>query len=262
MGCVELAMWEREEISRGVAAGRSGRSIALGLGRHNSVVNREIARHGGRFGYRASLADAEAVASRRRPKLRKVEADGELLAAVNAGLGKQWSPQQIAKRIELDHAEESGMRISHETVYQALYCQARGALRVELAGELRRGGARRVSREQRRELVESKSQVIPNMVLISERPPEVEERAVPGHWEGDLVMGERNRSAVVTLVERYTRFLILLKLNYDHRAERVALVLASGMVTVQVPPGSQRLPSNMRCSPSRMSSSCLRMVEM
>jgi len=200
MGCVVLSVEDREEISRGVAEGLSGRQIAGRIDRHFSVVNREIARHGGRSGCRAWSADVDAASSRARSKLRKVEADAVLAEAVNAGLAQSWSPRQISRRLLLDHPDATELRVSHEAVYQALYCQARGQLRVELNGCLRRGGTRRVTRAERRAVVEAKAQVIPNMVMITERPAEAADRAMPGHWEGDLIMGSSNRSAIITLV--------------------------------------------------------------
>ncbi|MGH7734979.1 MAG: IS30 family transposase, partial [Gemmatimonadales bacterium] len=145
-----------------------------------------------------------------------------------AGLGQQWSPRQIAARLGLDHPDDPELRVSHEAIYQALYCQARGQLKVELTGALRRGGARRVGRAERRAMLVNR-QAIPNMVMVTERPAEAEDRAVPGHWEGDLIMGAANRSAIITLVERTTRYVILAKVPYDHRAERVALLLAKAM---------------------------------
>ncbi len=229
MGCEALSVEDREEISRGVAEGLSGRAIGRLIGRHYAVVNREIARHGGRDRYRAASAQRAAVAARARPKLRKVEADAGLLEVVNAGLAQQWSPRQISSRLILDHPDRPELRVSHEALYQALYCQARGQLRVELTGALRRGGTRRVSRAERRAITETRSQVIPDMVMITDRPAEAADRAMPGHWEGDLIMGSGNRSAVITLVERSTRYVILQKVPYDHRAERLALLLAKAM---------------------------------
>lgn len=228
----ELLDPEREEISRGIAEGLSGRVIAARLGRHPSVVNREVARNGGREKYRAGAARSRAVAQRARPRLRKVEADADLAAAVRDGLARFWSPRQIARRLAVDHPDDPSMRLSHEAVYQALYCQARGTLKVELGGVLRRGGTRRVSVSERRAVTEAKKQVIPDMVMITERPAEVADRAVPGHWEGDLVMGAGNRSAVITLVERTTRYVLLGALSYDHTAPRVALRLSQMMGTL------------------------------
>jgi IS30 family transposase len=216
LGCEPLSLGDREEISRGVSAGLSGRAIAGRIGRHYSVVNREIARHGGRRAYRAAAAETAAALRRCRPKLRKLEADPALLAGVNSGLAQGWSPRQISRRLVLDHPDRPELRVSHEALYQALYCQARGTLRVKLTGCLRRGGTRRVSQAERRALATAKSQVIPNMVLITERPAEAADRAVPGHREGDLIMGAANRSAIITLVERTTRYVILQRVPYDH----------------------------------------------
>lgn len=235
---VELTVAEREEISRGIAVGESGRVIGVRIGRDPSVVNREIARHGGREGYRATAADRVAVGRRSRPKLRKLESNARLLEVVNEGLSKAWSPRQISARLVRDHPEEPELRVSHEAVYQALYCQARGQLRVQLLGQLRRGGTCRVSQAQRR-AVSAARQPIKDMVMITERPAEVADRAVPGHWEGDLIMGAGNRSAVITLVERTTRFVILQRCPYDHSAERVALLLSAAMA---------RLPALLRRS--------------
>lgn len=223
-----VTLAEREEISRGLAAGETGRWIAARLGRHHSVVNREVARHGGRAGYRATLAERDATAGVRRPKERKVEACARLRDAVNAGLGRDWSPQQIAARLRADHADDEDMRISHEAIYQALYCQARGQLRVELAGCLRRGGTRRVSIGERRRIVSNRT-VMKDMVMITDRPAEADDRAVPGHWEGDLIMGSGNASAVITLVERTSRYVILQRVPHDHSAVRVAALLSVAM---------------------------------
>ena len=174
------------------------------------------------------MAQRASAGRRRRPKLRKVEADPGLAEVVNAGLARFWSPRQICARMVTDHPDEQGLRLSHEAIYQALYCQARGQLRVELTGVLRRGGTRRVCRAERRAIVEAKAP-IKDMVMIADRPAEVQDRAVPGHWEGDLIMGAGNKSAVITLVERTTRYVILARCPYDHTADRVALLLSAAM---------------------------------
>ena len=223
-----LCLEDREEISRGIAVDESGRQIARRLGRHHSVVNREIARNGGRSAYRASEAARNAITSAKRPKDRKVERDPSLLAEVNKGLALRWSPQQISARLTKDFPDDEAMRVSHETLYQALFVQAKGHLKAQLLGRLRTGKARRVSRAERRVLTQNK-QAIPNMVMITERPPEVDDRAVPGHWEGDLLMGKGNSSAIATLVERTSRFVILQRLAYDHTAERMAYALTAAM---------------------------------
>lgn len=223
-----MSLVEREEISRGIVAGDSGRVIGDRIGRHYSVVNREIARNGGRRSYRAVVADERALAEVARPKLRKVESVAGLVTVVNEGLRRRWSPRQIAARLPVDHPDTPELRVSHEAIYQALYCQAKGQLKVELTGALRRGGTRRVTRAERIAIA-AKRQVIPDLVLISERPAEVEDRAVPGHWEGDLIMGAGNASAIITLVERTTRFCILQQVPYDHTAPRVARLLSQAM---------------------------------
>ena len=223
-----LCLEEREEISRGIAAGDSGRQIAWRLGRHYSVVNREISRNGGRPAYRASDAQQQAKASAQRPKERKLERDPVLLDEVNKGLQHKWSPRQIASRLRDEFPDDEAMRVSHEAIYQALFVQAKGQLKARLIGRLRTGKVRRVSRAERR-AVTVKSQAIPNMVMITERPAEVEDRAVPGPWEGDLIMGKGNSSAIATLVERMSRYVILQRLPYDHSAERTAYALTSAM---------------------------------
>ncbi|MGH3913498.1 MAG: IS30 family transposase [Pseudonocardiaceae bacterium] len=223
-----LCLGEREEISRGIVAEETGREIGLRIGRHFSVVNREIARNGGRLAYRAFDAERKAVASAKRPKDRKVETDLLLLTEVNKGLKLKWSPQQISTRLQKDFPEDEAMRVSHEAIYQALFVQAKGQLKVQLIGRLRTGKIRRVSRAERRAVKENR-QAIPGMVMITERPPEVADRAVPGHWEGDLIMGEKNASAIATLVERTSRFVILQRLPYDHTADRMAYALTTAM---------------------------------
>ena len=221
-------MAEREEISRGIAQQLSGREIARGLGRDATVVNREIRRHGGRQGYRAVVAEQSAAVGRARPKARRVESNPALLVQVNSGLAKFWSPRQISATLVAEYPDDEGMRLSHEAIYQALYCQTRGGLKVELTGQLRRGGTRRVSRVERRAITAGR-EPIKDMVMITERPAEAEDRAVPGHWEGDLLMGAGNRSAIITLVERATRFCILQRVPYDHTALRVSLQLGQAM---------------------------------
>lgn len=223
-----LTLREREEISRGIAVNQSGRGIADGLGRHYSVVNRDIRRNGGREAYRAMDAERRAADSARRPKPRKVEGDPRLLAEVNKGLALKWSPWQISTRMTVDFPDDEAMRVSHEAIYQALFVQAKGQLKVRLAGRLRSGKVRRVSRGERRAVVVNR-QAIPGMVMITERPAEAADRAVPGHWEGDLIMGKRNSSAIATLVERNSRYVILQRLPYDHTAERVAYALSVAM---------------------------------
>jgi len=225
---VVLSLVGREEISRGLAAGSSGRVIAAGIGRHYSVINREIARHGRRGGYRAVDTERCAVVDARRAKDRRVELDAVLRAAVDQGLTVGWSPQQIAARLRVDHPDDEAVRVSHESIYQAVCAQVRGRLKVELLAALRRGRTRRVGVGERRRITANR-QVIKDMVMLTERPPEADDRAVPGHWEGDLIMGAGNTSAIITLVERTSRYTILARVPYDHTAIRVAALLGVAM---------------------------------
>ncbi|HEX2301370.1 MAG TPA: IS30 family transposase [Pseudonocardiaceae bacterium] len=212
-----LSLSEREEISRGLAAEMSFRAIARQLGRNVATLSREVDQNtSDGQQYRAVAAQVAAERRARRPKPRKLE-NPALHARVTADLEKRWSPEEIAARLRLDFPDDASMRASHETIYQALFIQGRGALRRDLTTRLRTGRALR--RPRRR--VDGRADPdrrIPDKVLISERPAEAEDRAVPGHWEGDFVMGKNNRSAVATLVERTTRFLILLHLPGPHDA--------------------------------------------
>jgi IS30 family transposase len=229
MGAREaLVIQEREIISRELSQGRSARFIGKLLGRHHSAISREVDRNGGRYSYRAVDAQARCVEPRARPKMRKLEASAELHDAVNDGLRQRWSPKQISRRLREDYPDDEGMRVSHETVYECLYLQARGELRTQLKLALRKGRTRRVNRS--RPAVARGT--IPDMVNISERPKEADDRAVPGFWEGDLIIGKGGRSQIATLVERRTRFVMLVRIPYDRTAERVALLLAGKMSTL------------------------------
>jgi IS30 family transposase len=203
-----LSFEEREEIFDGVLRGQSDSEIARRLGRHRSTIGREIARCGGRVRYRPLRAERLAGQLARRPKQAKLAACPELLAAVEAGLEQRWSPEQIAARLRRDHPGQEAMQISHETIYRSLYVQSRGELRRQLTGELRTGRSTRRSRTRTEELRGR----IPEMVPIAERPPEVDQRRVPGHWEGDLVLGAAGKSQIATLVERHTRYVLLARL--------------------------------------------------
>jgi IS30 family transposase len=203
---------DREEISRGLAAGLSCRAIAARMGRDHSVVSREVARNRGRQGYRGERAQVATRKRARRPKPRKLMACPVLGAVVEAGLGLRWSPGQIAARLRVEFPHDEGMRISPETIYRSLYVQGRGGLRKELTASLRSGHARRQSRYLATGRKAQGRGQIPDMVLISERPAEVADRAVPGHWEGDLIIGARNQSQIGVLVERSTRFVVLIHL--------------------------------------------------
>ena len=218
---LRLALPEREEISRGLLAGETCRCIAARLGRSPSTISREVAAGGRREHYRAWQAEERARRRVRRPKVPKLVSSPRLRREVERRLKLQWSPQQIAARLVLDYPDDPEMRVSHETIYQSLFVQGRGALRRELTRCLRTGRAQRRPRGRVKGSGELK-----NMVLISERPAEVADRAVPGHWEGDLVLGKGSRSAVGTLVERQTRFVMLLNLNTGRLAEHVRNALA------------------------------------
>jgi IS30 family transposase len=219
---------EREEISRGIAKGLSGREIARLLCRNPSVVSREMSRNGGRGRYRAHAAHERAEEQALRPKEHKLVVSRRLHDAVNSGLANEWSPEQISARLEVDHPDDPELRVSHETIYQSLFLQAKGELRTELKLALRRGRAHRVPRGSTR----PKAARIAGMTNISERPAEAADRAVPGHWEGDLVIGKGGRSQVATLVERSTRFTMILRVPHDRTAERVASIVGRAMSTL------------------------------
>ena len=223
-----LRIEEREVISRELSRDLSARLIGALLGRHHSAISREIDRNGGRDEYRAVEAQTRCDAYRARPRTRKLEASARLHDAVNDGLEQRWSPKQISRRLREDYPDDEGMRVSHETVYECLYLQARGELRTQLKLALRKGRTRRVNRS--RPTVARGT--IPDMVNISERPVEADDRAVPGFWEGDLIIGKGGRSQIATLVERRTRFVMLVRIPYDRTAERVAFLLAAKMSTL------------------------------
>jgi len=213
---LRLSLAEREEISRGLLAGESRRVIAARLGRAPSTVAREVTGAGGWKSYRAWRADERARRRARRPKRAKLAASPRLRREVQRLLELRWSPQQIAARLVIDYPDDPEMRVSHETIYQSLFVQGRGALRKELSRCLRTGRAQR--RPQQR--ANGAGQLL-DMVLISERPAEVQDRAVPGHWEGDLIIGQGSKSAIGTLVERQSRFVMLLDLRKGRLAEQV-----------------------------------------
>ena len=194
---LRLSLAEREEISRGIAEGLSLRRIAEGLGRSGSTVCREVASNGGRGRYRAVAAHRSSRIRAKRPKPMKLETCPRLRRVVEAKLDGWWSPSQISRWLPVAYPDDEEMRVSHETIYQSLFVQGRGALRKELWQCLRTG---RATRRPQGQAASTKGQ-IRDMVMISERPAEVEDRAVPGHWEGDLLMGKR-QTAIGTLVER------------------------------------------------------------
>jgi IS30 family transposase len=220
---------EREEISRGIARGESDRSIGRALGRSHTTIAREISRCGGRRRYRAHFADEEAWLRARRPKPTKLERCPELARVVAERLRLDHSPEQIAAWLRLEHPDNERMQVSHETIYRSLYVQSRGALKRELSRHLRTGRSKRQPRgSSRRGQGRGK---IRDMVMISERPPEVADRAVPGHWEGDLLMGTKT-SAIATLVERQTRYCQLVALPDGFRADAVCEALANSITTL------------------------------
>jgi IS30 family transposase len=203
-----LTLAQREEISRGICAQASMRTIAKGIGKEASTVSREIRRNGGVQAYRATAAEAAAWARARRPKRCLLRQNARLCRRVAQGLMQQWSPQQIAQRLEQDYPNDHSMRVSHETIYRSLFIQARGVLKKELMQHLRSGRTLRHSRHATNK-GQSRGQIV-EAVSISERPAEAADRAVPGHWEGDLLSGARN-SHLATLVERHSRFVMLVK---------------------------------------------------
>jgi IS30 family transposase len=205
-----LTLAEREEISRALMAGQSMRSIAARLGRAPSTISREIGRNGGQDGYRATLADQAAWERALRPKLCKLAKNRALAGIVADMLRMLWSPEQIAGWLKHTYPQDQGLQVSHETIYRSLFIQARGALKKELLEHLRRTRSMRRSRSYTQKTA-IHGQIV-DAVSISERPASVDDRAVPGHWEGDLVFGSGN-SQIATLVERQTRYVMLVKLN-------------------------------------------------
>jgi transposase, IS30 family len=234
-GCLALTTTEREEISRGVAAGESARRIAARLGRAPSTITRELGRNGGRRRYRAADADGHAWERARRPQRCKLARDRVLAGLVAAKLEQDWSPQQIAGWLKLEFPENETMRVSPETIYLTLFVQARGALKRELVAHLRR--TRSIRRPRAAKRGNSGQGRIVDAVSIRERPAEAEDRAVPGHWEGDLLAGAAN-SHVATLVERHSRFLMLVAVE-GKDASSVTSALSRQIV---------RLPEQLRSS--------------
>jgi IS30 family transposase len=222
-----LSLSEREEISRGLLAGDSCRMIATRLGRSPSTVSRDVATGGARQHYRAWRADEQAQRRAGRPKVSKLVACPRLRAEVERRLKHRWSPQQIAARLIREFPDEPEMRVSHETIYQSLFVQGRGALRRELTRCLRSGRAQRRPHGRVRGTGRLK-----DMILLSERPAEAEDRAIPGHWEGDLILGKLGQSAIGTLVERQTRYVMLVHLPHGRLAEDVKHALTKAIRTL------------------------------
>ncbi len=221
-----LTLADREEISLGVGRGETFSAIAGRLGRAVSSVSREVAANGGRDGYRAWRAHRRAHERARRPKTPCL-ADGRLAGQVTQWLKQWWSPEEISRRLRIEFPDDPMMWVSHETIYQSLFVQGRGELRRELTRCLRTGRTKR--RPQGRN--EYRGQ-LPGMVMISERPAEVDDRAVPGHWEGDLLVGQNGRTAVGTLVERSTRYVLLLHLGEGRDAAKVDAAMRRAIATL------------------------------
>lgn len=205
-----LTLAEREEISLGLTLGQSMRSIAVRLGRSPSTISREVGRNGGQEGYRATLADQTAWERALRPKICKLAKNRALAGVVSDMLRMLWSPEQIAGWLKHAYPNDQSLHVSHETIYRSLFIQARGALKKELLEHLRRTRGMRRSRSYTQKTA-IHGQIV-DAVSISERPASAEDRAVPGHWEGDLVFGSGN-SQIATLVERQTRYVMLVKLE-------------------------------------------------
>jgi len=216
---ITLTLTEREDISRGIASGCSMREIAKGLRRAVSTVSREVARHGGRPLYRASAADQQAWESALRPKLCLLAMHSKLQEIVASKLVLDWSPQQISGWLKTEYPEDGSMRVSHETIYRSLFLQARGVLKKDLIAHLRT--KRRIRRSRHSRDSGHRSGQIVDAISIRERPAEIEDRAIPGHWEGDLIGGTKN-SHIATLVERHSRFTMLVKVSSKDTATVVA----------------------------------------
>jgi IS30 family transposase len=226
---LRLSPGDREELSRGLLAGESFREIAERLGRSPSTISREVSANGCRSSYRAWRAEQSAARRARRPKTEKLAANPRLCREVERRLLERWSPQQIAARLVRDYPDDQEMRVSHETIYRTLFVQARGALRKELAACLRTGRTQRCSHKRTEHTGTGR---LRGMVMISDRPAEAADRAIPGHWEGDLLMGKGGRSAVGTLVERSSRYVLLLHLPHGRTAEDVRHALTRQILTL------------------------------
>jgi transposase, IS30 family len=229
-----LSLSEREEIRAGIAAGDSFRLIARRIGRAPSTVSREVGGESGRWVYRATRAEDRASLAARRPKPSKLAANPRLRRRVREMLCERFSPQQISARLRLDYPDDPELRIAAETIYQSLYVQSRGRFRKDLTSYLRTARQSRRPRGKR-----SGRGQIKDMVSISERPAELSDRAVPGHWEGDLIVGKQGRSFIATLVERQTRFVMLSQLGSDSTTENVCSAIARQIT---------RLPEQLRLS--------------
>jgi IS30 family transposase len=229
-----LSIDDRVAIYSGILVGLSFTAIAAQLDKSVSTISREVGGQSGRAGYQPVTCQERSLQRARRPKPCKLELNPLLAERVIADLRAWWSPTQIARRLRDEHPNNEAMRVSHETIYKSIYVQGRGELRRELAACLRSGHAQR----QPHARIERRGR-IPDLVSISERPAEADDRAVPGHWEGDLIMGSTNRSAIGTLVERATRFVILLHLPGRHGPVEVRDAMATAIL---------KLPEHLRRS--------------
>lgn len=218
---LRLSLCEREEISLGIRADESFREIARRLNRSPSTISREVSINGGRDIYRAVAADEAGYRRARRPKQAKLSTCHRLREEVEAMLDKRWSPQQISARLVIEFPDDPEMRVSHETIYRSLFVQSRGALRKELTASLRTGRTRRRPHGRK-----DPGGHIKDMVVISDRPANIEDRAVPGHWESDLIVGAGGKSAIVTLVERQTRYVMLARIGRDKTSDHVCAAIA------------------------------------
>lgn len=229
-----LSNYEREEISRGLAAGEALTLIAKRLGRDPATISREISRNSSMSGYRAFSAGrrAKATASSRRGGKRCLLQDRRLRAYVLTGLRKRWSPREIVRRMEIQYPRDEGMRISHEAIYQFIYVLPRGSLKKELVSALRQERKYRRKKGGRRGKPEESRGKIADMISIDERPKEVDDRTIPGHWEGDLIVGKHKRTALGTLVERTTRYTLLVPLGAKKDALSVRRAYARALRTV------------------------------
>ncbi len=231
-----LSLQDRLAIADGVLNGQTLTRIAAGIGKHKSTVAREVHAHRVDGLYLPYQADTAAATARARPKPSKLVVNQDLREAVADGLSRRLSPEQISHRLVKDFPDDESMRVSHETIYQALYFQARGGLKREVQQALRSG---RTRRKPHRAPDQRTHRFVDPMIMISDRPAEVDDRAVPGHWEGDLIMGEGNKTAIATLVERATRYTMLVHLPDGHHAEAVR----DGLITT-----ISTLPSHLRGS--------------
>jgi IS30 family transposase len=228
-GGYRLSMSDRVSIQNGCRAGFTFATIATLIGKSTSTISREVGGGAGRAGYRSDRARLAAEERARRPKPTKLERVPALRDRVEAGLEAYLSPEQIAGELRRDFPEDPEMQVHHETIYRELFVQGRGALRAELHQCLRSGRARRITRSEARRARDSGRGRIPDMVNIVERDEEVAGRRVPGHWEGDLIMGTKNASAIGTLVERTTNYTLLLHLPDGHGAEQVTAAITEAM---------------------------------